>query len=98
MISRSSGQSGSFLRPRFAFVAFFTATLTASAPYRAIARRISSSTVGPIRSIFGMANAASAFGRSEEHTSELQSLMRNSYAVFCLKKQIQKHNPHKDKK
>src|SRR3546814_6198989 len=29
-------------------------------------------------------------GRSEEHTSELQSLMRTSYAVFCLKKQ--KHN------
>src|SRR3546814_5905915 len=27
--------------------------------------------------------------RSEEHTSELQSLMRNSYAVFCLKKQKQ---------
>src|SRR3546814_1532248 len=26
--------------------------------------------------------------RSEEHTSELQSLMRNSYAVFCLKQQI----------
>src|SRR3546814_8570085 len=26
------------------------------------------------------------FGRSEEHTSELQSLMRKSYAVFCLKK------------
>src|SRR3546814_4959567 len=25
--------------------------------------------------------------RSDEHTSELQSLMRNSYAVFCLKKQ-----------
>src|SRR3546814_7488811 len=25
-------------------------------------------------------------GRSEEHTPELQSLMRNSYAVFCLKK------------
>src|SRR3546814_1515640 len=30
---------------------------------------------------------------SEEHTSELQSLMRNSYAVFCLKKKtIQEHN------
>src|SRR3546814_10475987 len=28
-----------------------------------------------------------AFVRSEEHTSELQSLMRISYAVFCLKKQ-----------
>src|SRR3546814_5457474 len=31
-------------------------------------------------------------GRSEEHTSELQSLMRISYAVFCLKKQIKKRN------
>src|SRR3546814_2918417 len=30
--------------------------------------------------------------RSEEHTSELQSLMRISYAVFCLKKKIQHHN------
>src|SRR3546814_3752048 len=28
--------------------------------------------------------------RSEEHTSELQSLMRSSYAVFCLKKKINK--------
>src|SRR3546814_8424232 len=32
--------------------------------------------------------------RSEEHTSELQSLMRISYAVFCLKKQT---NTHKKK-
>src|SRR3546814_3597174 len=30
--------------------------------------------------------------RSEEHTSELQSLMRNSYAVFCLKKKINIQN------
>src|SRR3546814_8998087 len=30
--------------------------------------------------------------RSEEHTSELQSLMRISYAVFCLKKKQQKTN------
>src|SRR3546814_3975920 len=30
--------------------------------------------------------ARGAAGRSEEHTSELQSLMRISYAVFCLKK------------
>src|SRR3546814_1649888 len=28
--------------------------------------------------------------RSEEHTSELQSLMRNAYAVFCLKKKKEK--------
>src|SRR3546814_7705281 len=33
--------------------------------------------------------ACSLFGRSEEHTSELQSLMRISYAVFCLKKKKQ---------
>src|SRR3546814_9139111 len=32
------------------------------------------------------ANIAEALRRSEEHTSELQSLMRISYAVFCLKK------------
>src|SRR3546814_3346674 len=30
------------------------------------------------------------YGRSEEHTSELQSLMRISYAVFCLKKKKNK--------
>src|SRR3546814_4128738 len=34
--------------------------------------------------------AAGFIGRSEEHTSELQSLMRISYAVFCLKKKTQK--------
>src|SRR3546814_4436376 len=32
-----------------------------------------------------------AFQRSEEHTSELQSLMRISYAVFCLKKKNTQH-------
>src|SRR3546814_2818568 len=32
--------------------------------------------------------AAASLARSEEHTSELQSLMRISYAVFCLKKKI----------
>src|SRR3546814_5814644 len=31
--------------------------------------------------------------RSEEHTSELQSLMRISYAVFCLKKKNKHHHP-----
>src|SRR3546814_7086273 len=35
--------------------------------------------------------------RSEEHTSELQSLMRNSYAVFCLKKKT-KTNKHQQNK
>src|SRR3546814_6295166 len=32
--------------------------------------------------------------RSEEHTSELQSLMRISYAVFCLKKTKKTNTPH----
>src|SRR3546814_2729167 len=32
--------------------------------------------------------------RSEEHTSELQSLMRNSYAVFCMKKKTQLLTSH----
>src|SRR3546814_7179176 len=31
------------------------------------------------------------YGRSEEHTSELQSLMRNSYAVLCLKNKKRNH-------
>src|SRR3546814_10179565 len=34
--------------------------------------------------------------RSEEHTSELQSLMRISYAVFCLKKKKKKQTKHQD--
>src|SRR3546814_4701141 len=34
------------------------------------------------------------FPRSEEHTSELQSLMRISYAVFCLKKKSRTGNKH----
>src|SRR3546814_1617657 len=36
-----------------------------------------------------------AMTRSEEHTSELQSLMRISYAVFCLKKKKQRKNTEK---
>src|SRR3546814_1847021 len=35
---------------------------------------------------YGAELANGVVERSEEHTSELQSLMRNSYAVFCLKK------------
>src|SRR3546814_7227050 len=38
--------------------------------------------------MFRWTGAAIAAGRSEEHTSELQSLMRLSYAVFCLNKKI----------
>src|SRR3546814_9975910 len=40
----------------------------------------------PAQAVSFWKNVAMAGGRSEEHTSELQSLMRISYAVFCLKK------------
>src|SRR3546814_6118190 len=42
------------------------------------------------------ASYAGRVGRSEEHTSELQSLMRSSYAVSCLKKKTYKQ--HKNSK
>src|SRR3546814_10356928 len=40
----------------------------------------------------GAISTEAKFLRSEEHTSELQSLLRISYAVFCLKKKIQNTN------
>src|SRR3546814_4524984 len=43
------------------------------------------------RNLAGRAGRPGAAERSEEHTSELQSLMRISYAVFCLKKKKQQH-------
>src|SRR3546814_3951905 len=42
-----------------------------------------------------MARCFAPMERSEEHTSELQSLMRISYAVFCLKKKKKKHTTRK---
>src|SRR3546814_2339601 len=41
---------------------------------------------GVVWLVAGRSGRAARGGRSEEHTSELQSLMRISYAVFCLKK------------
>src|SRR3546814_6194568 len=61
---------------------------------------VNNSTTGNTTVAVGTNNVASGV-RSEEHTSELQSLMRISYAVFCLKKKkkdkcnndmSQKHN------
>src|SRR3546814_7019162 len=40
-------------------------------------------------------DSRACFWRSEEHTSELQSLMRISYAVFCLKKKKKGYQPNK---
>src|SRR3546814_1710798 len=53
-----------------------------------VAGRIASGLETVVRPIgFNHDIALALIPRSEEHTSELQSLMRNSYAVFCLKKQ-----------
>src|SRR3546814_2937452 len=41
--------------------------------------------------VFDTKAGKAAYLRSEEHTSELQSLMRSTYAVFCLKKKNNKH-------
>src|SRR3546814_7438563 len=44
------------------------------------------------QAVAGLQRAARKAARSEEHTSELQSLMRISYAVFCLKKKKEYKN------
>src|SRR3546814_8647391 len=52
--------------------------------------------VGKYRTIARQLDTDAVLRRSEEHTSELQSLMRISYAVFCLKKK--KKNTYKKMK
>src|SRR3546814_4582512 len=44
----------------------------------------------------GPTRKGASASRSEEHTSELQSLMRNSYDVFCLKKKNNELHTHKE--
>src|SRR3546814_4222048 len=59
-----------------------SATAVADPPAEAVAEPVAEAVSEPVAE----AGAASEPVRSEEHTSELQSLMRSSYAVFCLKK------------
>src|SRR3546814_9487190 len=64
--------------------------------WRSTTRRPISRPTSPISSSPWTRRAAgSRWGRSEEHTSELQSLMRISYAVFCLKKKKHNKRTHK---
>src|SRR3546814_2062243 len=49
------------------------------------------SSIGAVPIAWSCAISSNRKRRSEEHTSELQSLMRISYAVFCLKKQTKSH-------
>src|SRR3546814_10311404 len=58
-----------------------------TAPRRSIVQLVRVVDVGPAPSLFACRiPVCTHLARSEEHTSELQSLMRISYAVFCLKK------------
>src|SRR3546814_2317924 len=52
---------------------------------------ISAAAPAPLQRIHTMTATPPAEARSEEHTSELQSLMRISYAVFCLQKKNTQH-------
>src|SRR3546814_4481140 len=68
------------------FTVAFRPTISTSSPTFTTPRSIRPDTTVPRPEIENT--------RSEEHTSELQSLMRNSYAVFCLKKQTRtRHTP-----
>src|SRR3546814_5932906 len=61
-------------------------------PYGMARRLCAYSSNGALKNgdgISSLFSTCATSGRSEEHTSELQSLMRNSYAVFCSKKKKQ---------
>src|SRR3546814_2322550 len=82
-------------RPRFPHGSCRTGLRAASKAQRPSGRR-SAGSRGTLRGLPGIGGCASRLSgdghsRSEEHTSELQSLMRISYAVFCLKKKKKQH-------
>src|SRR3546814_9828880 len=77
-------------------VPFFRSRSRRSAPSGRTALAAEKSNCSLIRVFRKVQPAASRalISKSEEHTSELQSLMRISYAVFCLKKKNKNHNIH----
>src|SRR3546814_7968927 len=80
------------------FIGIFWASVLAM-PYAILASSLPQAKLGIYMGLFNMfvvlpqLLVATVMGRSEEHTSELQSLMRISYAVFCLKKKKIENNP-----
>src|SRR3546814_5448482 len=72
----------------------FAAVRRATRSVADLARGFVLSSASPARTGFATASklGCGPEPRSEEHTSELQSLMRNSYAVFCLKKKKKNTN------
>src|SRR3546814_8163668 len=81
--SRDVRAQASFLGAAFLAAGFFSASALGAASFFGAAAFLGAAS---------LAGAALA-SRSEEHTSELQSLMRISYAVFCLKKKITQNSP-----
>src|SRR3546814_5659352 len=82
--ARSLGVGRKFGRQRFCnSVGWFPASAWRSRPVIFLGKRKGASFRAPL---FYVRTTFAIGFRSEEHTSELQSLMRISYAVFCLKK------------
>src|SRR3546814_2179282 len=83
-----------FRSPKYADEAASGETGVAIDPSRtqSLGLRIAEARTGTLGSSLA---APGTIERSEEHTSELQSLMRISYAVFCLKKKTTRNNTHK---
>src|SRR3546814_1550841 len=65
-------------------------------PYKGAAKDVIHQLVGGVKAAMGYTGSRT-IERSEEHTSELQSLMRISYAVFCLKKKNTKKRHYNTK-
>src|SRR3546814_3713099 len=87
----------------FPYTTLFRSLVHAAQLLAALARRLEADARDAAHFGIGIAHGVEAFalaaeGRSEEHTSELQSLMRISYAVFCLKKKKKKYTIKKNYK
>src|SRR3546814_8895865 len=93
LLSIPAGADGEVLR--WVFNLRDSAEIQAFARGKEVARYSQAGTVTPDHVIrtkpWPLVLPAPEAGRSEEHTSELQSLMRISYAVFCLKKKKKNH-------
>src|SRR3546814_2957289 len=85
----NSTQLPAGIRPCFASQSSICASRSRKSGSTAHSAEKSSTTAGAISCCGG------TLSRSEEHTSELQSLMRISYAVFCLKKKKNTHSIQK---
>src|SRR3546814_4784205 len=76
---------------------FRSAKVIQQPPFERTQQRFQRATFGQGQQRGGVVIEDGGMGRSEEHTSELQSLMRISYAVFCLKKKNQATDHYRTK-